>query len=781
MNKSLIGIVVAYITGIISAYFFNFPYKEMGLLAIFVFLLSLFLFERKRFLLGLIIFYLAVILTGIGYYEYRARCSSSLISPFLNTKKEVIIRGTIKSDIDIRPDRRIFLLKSESIQDSKGSHLVKGKLQVTYAPGDFSSRLDDFPFQYRDTVEMKGRIYLSRDITVPGVFDYRKYLQRQGISGLVFVRDADKITKIGHNYRALDFFNRSVIAIRYRLSKVISQSLPEPEASVLSGILLGRRKAVPLEIQDAFSDTGMMHMLAVSGLHVGLVAAIFLLFFRRIYIPHKTGALLTIAVVFIYAFITGARPSAMRAAIMAGVALVAFVLERDKNFYNSLAIACLFILIVNPLDLFNVGFQLSFSATLAILYFAPKIQKILPLKPQWLFNIIAVTTSAQIGVIPIVACYFNKVSLVGILSNIIIIPFVGIIVGIGLFTFFVSFLGIFFVQVLGFVNGLLISGMVGIIKFFSGLPYAFVYVCTPSIIFMGSYYIFAGWIGQLKSFKDFKKFGFVLLITLVIWFSYSKLARSDKLSVTFLDVGQGDAVFLEFPDRSNMLIDGGGTLSSNFSIGERIILPFLWHKRVPKINRMVLTHPHYNHLDGLLDVLKYFKVGKVFINGQNYISGEYREFLDIIEKKHIPMEILRASVEMTIGNDIVWKVLNPLDLDKSDTDRAIDNNSIVSRFIYGDFSMLFTGDIREEIQNELARQAIRSTVLQVPNHAKGKISQRFLLKVNPECVIISAETYGENALGDLRNSAIYSTSSCGTIVLATDGQTYHISTVKENH
>ncbi len=778
MNKSLIGIVIAYITGIILAYFLDFPYKEMFMMAIITLLLSLFFFKRKKFKSALVIFYLTMLLAGTVYSEYRANSCSKFITPFLNNTEEVTLRGTIKSDIDIRPNKYMFSLECENIEDNKGLHPIKGKVQVIYTGGEGSLNLDDFPFRYRDAVEVKGILQLPPETTVPGVFDYRKYLQRQGISGLIFVRDIDKITTVEQKGGPGNFLNCYFISIRHKLFRIITCSLPQPQASILFGILLGGHTGVPSDIQEAFINTGVMHILAVSGFNIGVIAGFFLLFFKRIYLPHKIAAFITIAIVFIYTLITGAQPSAMRAAVMATFALGAFILERDKNFYQSLALTCLVILLVNPLDLLDVGFQLSFSATLAILYFTPRIQALLKFLPRWLVNSIAVTTAAQIGIIPIIAYYFNKISLAGMVANIIVIPLVAVITVTGFLTFFVSFLGMFFLQIWGWMNGLLITGMVEIVKLFTQLPYAFIYIPTPSFIFIGSYYFFAGWLGWLNRVSQIRKFGIVILSVVLLWFSFSGLIKSRQLTVTFLDVGQGDAIFLEFPDRTNMLIDGGGSLNSNFNIGERIVAPFLWHKRIIKIDRLVLTHPHYNHLNGLLGVLTCFSVGKVIINGQDYATSEYIEFLDIIKQKHIPLEILRAPCKVTLDKDIIWEVLNPPMLNNDNSDIAIDNNSIVSRVIYGSFSILFTGDIRKEIQEKLSLKDIKSTILQIPHHAKNELSQRFLLKVAPECVIISAKKYRENVLKELGDFNIYSTNLYGTIVITTDGEKYRLRTFR---
>ncbi|MFH1238555.1 MAG: DNA internalization-related competence protein ComEC/Rec2, partial [bacterium] len=701
-------------------------------------------------------------------------------TPFINTGETITIKGPIDSDIDARTNRIIFSLAAESIENEEGSPPVNGQIQVVYAPADFLTALNDFKFQYRDEIEVKGSLYQPSEVTVPGVFDSRKYLRQQGVAGQIYVRDISRITKVTGYYRPGNFFNRAIIFLRHKILTVISQSLGEPAASILAGILLGIRTTLPRDIQDAFTNAGVIHVMAVSGSNVGFLLIIFLWFFRRIFVPQKIAALVTIAVIFIFTFITGAPPSAMRAAVMATFALVAVILDRDKNFYHSLAIACLVVLLINPLDLFNVGFQLSFAATLGILYLTPKLQQILTFKPRWLVNIIAVSTAAQIGVFPLCVYYFNKVSLIGVLTNIVVIPAVGIIMTIGFITFAVSFLGSIPVALLSWVNGLLIDGLVEVIKFSAALPYAYIRLGMPSFLFIGIFYFFTGWLGQLKTIGQAKVFGLVLAAMILISFSVPRLVKNDKLTVTFLDVGQGEVIFLEFPDKTNMLVDGGGSLNSNFNIGERVILPFLWYKGVGKIDRMVLTHPHYNHLDGLVEVLKSMPVQQVFINGENYNSSEYRQFLKLIAEKHIPLEITKAPVNKDLGEGVSWQILSPAQLEENDgSAKAIDNNSLVSRLTYRSFSLLLPGDIGEGVQDDLSRQNIKSTVLEMPGHGRVEKSQRFLLKVEPACVIISTKSPAKNGMGNTANIPVYSTAESGTIILTTDGEKYRIRGTKK--
>ncbi|MFH1784144.1 MAG: DNA internalization-related competence protein ComEC/Rec2, partial [bacterium] len=766
MSKLLVIVSIAYIIGIIISSAFNLPFAQVGILCLFVFLWSVFSLKNKKLHTGLALLYFAAVLAGSSHYAYRSNSVSKNIGTFLNTNDEVLIDGTIHSDIEFLPSGMTFALESESIEDNSGVHIVKSKIKVNYISRD-QAGLD---INYNDRVKVKGRLYFPGEVTVPGVFDYGMYLRNKGFASIVSVRDSESITKIGYEKGLSSFFARSIISIRRSFQKFISESVSEEQASLLSGILLGMRKNISAGIQDAFSNSGMMHVLAVSGLHVGLVGAFCFMLLKRLYVPHKIGAAVAIVLVFVYAFVTGGRPSAMRAALMVAFGLSAFILERDKNFYHSLALACLVILVLNPMNLFDVGFQLSFVATLSILYFTPKITEILKFKPRWLAGTIGVTVAAYIGVMPITAYYFNKVSLIGLVANILVVPLVGIIVGTGFVSFLLSLLSSFLLPVSGFVMGMLADALLFLIKFFSSLPYAFLHVSTPGILFLVSYYIFAIWLGQIKSFDMFKRYAGVLLVVLIGWSVYANVAGDDRLRVTFIDVGQGDAIFLEFPDKSNMLIDGGGSLNDSFRIGERVVVPFLWHRRVRRIDRLVLSHPHYNHLKGLLDVMEYFPVKEVFIGNSSYPSGDYRRFLRMIKDKEIPLMIVNSPVSYEIGNRIEWSILNPVGTSKVDDDADVDNNSIVSRFKYKDFSLLLTGDIREGVQIRLARENTGVSVLQIPRHGKNPLNQRFLLKIHPAYAIISSKLYGEHELHNFRNSAIYSTCNDGTIVVSSDGK-----------
>jgi competence protein ComEC len=770
----LILSVIGYILGILLGNF-SIGAKYFWCLIIFLTFFVLasvfyFILQEKPGEIALIFFFLAFLSLGIARNLRACHIPPDEISrhiPFA-TRERSHITGVVASIPDKSPQRTDFVLTCQRVTANNKEIEASGKTQVFL----YTQELPEI--NYGDRLKLSGSLSLPLASTNPGLFDYRKYLSYQKIYSLFSVYGSEDVEILGR--AKISTFRSVILKIRQRIDSVIKMTLPQMESSILAGVMLGERSGLPKEIQEIFVDAGVLHTLAVSGLHVGLVLFIFYGFFQLMKIPRKVTYFLTILVVIIYVYVTGGRPSAIRAGIMATCGLVAVLLERDRHLYNSLALAALIILLFSPFALFDVGFQLSFMATLGILYLTPPFQNFFKLKLNRGFNYLlgslAVSAGALVGVYPITAFYFNKISLIALISNILVVPLVGVIIALGFASSILGLFSLWLARMISMINRLLIDVLIKCIGFFASLPFSIKYVVSPSLIFMLAYYLFFIFLPKTGTSRLARRLSIAFPLLFLFLVTGRNLFPSHRLRVTFLDVGQGDAIHIRLPDRRDILIDGGGVIGK-FDLGEKVVIPYLLKNGTSRIDTIFLSHPHYNHIGGLISILKKFKVKRIYYNGQNYNDDLLEEFLQIIRKKKIPLKHIVYGEKIEY-NGVKFHILNPRIMKEN-----VDSNSLVMKLSYGNFSILFTGDIDFRVQEELSQEEIHNSILQIPNHGKGRISAKFLYKANPEYGIISTKFQVKKWEEKYSQLKIFSTSKNGAIVINTDGESFKIEPMRE--
>jgi competence protein ComEC len=501
MKRPLVVLILFYILGIIIGSYLKLSVLPLGRQVFYlfwiisgIFLLTLFFFLKKESLLTNLFLLLSFFLFGIffclsessvpkdiGNYALRAREISLQKSP------EHLLIGTVVKEPEIRKGRIFLTFKGEG---------VKGLTQVIVYNSDTS-------YNYGDRIKIKGKLEEPSSARNPGGFDYRTYLARKGIYTLVKIKNEENIEKIGIG--KVNPLIKFALEVKGKMIRIIRQTLENPQAAVLEGIMFGKRSALPFEIREAFSNVGVAHILAVSGLHVMLVLFIFFTFFRASHLSTRFSAGLTIIFIVFYALIVGGRPSVIRASLMAVAGLFALILERDRDLLTSIALAAFIILLINPLSLFEISFQLSFMVVLSIIYLAPYLKSIaLKFLPKWMALSFAVSLSAWLGALPLIAYYFNKVSPLSVIANLVVVPLTGIVVALGFLTSLSGIVSLNLAKILGATNWLALTGLIKTVKLFASLPYAFISVSTPSLIFIMGYY---GSAVTLKIF--FTKFDFL--------------------------------------------------------------------------------------------------------------------------------------------------------------------------------------------------------------------------------------------------------------------------------
>jgi len=461
MNKPIYGITLFFILGIIIGRYLTLPFLSLylGLAVLFVLTLVLYLKKKEKWT-GYSLF-LITLLIGIVYFYYiYYPHSSDHIAGYAPSQEKVTVIGKVISRPQLKERRIRFTIEAKKIIENEQGKATQGRIGVTsYFP------LENY--HYGDTVRLEGRLRLPEKAREKGAFDRQRYLSYQGIwvelaTGMVTV------VKRGGGNPLIKWAYKS----RNWMVRVIEHTLPEPHSSVLKGIMLGDKESLPPLVQESFLRTGTGHILVVSGLHVGLILLLLLILFRVLALPSRLAFFIAMPILCYYALLTGLRPPVIRATLMVIIGLVSLTIGRDTPLLAILSLACLIILLLNPLALFSASFQLSFLAVAGIIYFTPYLEIKLKRLPRWLKRPLAISLSAQLFILPLLAFYFNRLPLIGVITNLIVTPLITIVLALGLLSVTLGMVSLALAQWVAYSNWLTIGLLLKITDFlsFSGSP-----------------------------------------------------------------------------------------------------------------------------------------------------------------------------------------------------------------------------------------------------------------------------------------------------------------------
>jgi competence protein ComEC len=724
---------------------------------------------------------------------------------FYNDKGIMEIQGVVAQEPDIR-DRSCLLTFSAS------EVIVSGERKGV--SGTALIQVPRYPaYHYGDVLNVTGKLETPQPFDS---FDYRTYLARQGIYSVIYYPKIQLLGQ-GEGVKPLQW----IYSLRERLSASLARALPEPQASLAQGILLGLRSNIPDSLNQAFSRTGTAHILAISGLNISIVIAMFLslgiLVFGR---QRSIYIWLALAFTWLYTLLAGMNPPVIRAAIMGSLFLIALYLGRQGSAIIALAFAAAVMAGIQPQLLWSVSFQLSFLAMAGLIFFYPYFQtwgrkgvSLLFKSREKIVSTASVITdgfaaslAAIVAVGPLIAYNFGVISLVSVPATFFSLPALPFIIVTAALVAFVGLFAVFIAQILGWLAWLFLSYFLSVVQGFDALPFSSFQVASVSAWHIWGYYaLLAGvmaLISRRNQLADFssrltsgikkvaeripkRRLGFspkwlvlpLLIVALLVW-SIALTMPDGKLHVSFLDVGQGDAVLIRMPNGQDILIDGGPDPQKiNLELGKK--LPF-WDRT---IDLVVCTQPQADHITGLVGVLQRYKVRQVLEPGIFYETPIYQEWLRLIETQGIEYNIARAGQEIDLGSGINIEVLNPPESLWEGTSDDVNNNGVVLRLSWGQVSFLFTADIREEVEFELIGQRanLRSTVLKIAHHGSDtSTSQHFLVAVDPEVVVICVGA--DNPFGHpngevlarlierLGEDTVYRTDQDGTVEFITDGE-----------
>ena len=424
-----------------------------------------------------------------------------------------------------------------------------------------------------------------------------------------------------------------VFPAKYFATNVIERNMSGDEGEYLKGLITGQRNDISAETKDAFIKTGVMHLIAVSGLNVAYVIIIITVILGAFRIYFKKRAVIAIGALIFYCVFTGSSPSIVRATIMGILLLIAYESEMKTNFYNIAGFSALVILIFNTKQLFDPGFILSYTAVLSMVFCYERFKPVLIDRLdryEWRFKrylkyamILLVTTlAAQIGVLPVAGSYFEKISVISIVTNLVVVPLANLSLAIGFMQILAALFSEYLSSVIASANTALLAFQLWFIKVCASLDFAYVEVYKFDLFNIGMY--FAGLVLLLTMSRRNFKFRIVMVVLIIAMVLLHNAETDEKFRASFLDTGAGQCTVIETPDGRTILIDCGSK-TETYDSGERTIIPYLKRNGIESIDALILTGTDRNRTGGLEYVIENFPVAKVIKGGEMYFGYEQEQ------------------------------------------------------------------------------------------------------------------------------------------------------------
>lgn len=743
-----------------------------------------------------IILYTAL-LAGVLYWNLYAWAVYRPPLPDLTRSAPAQVVGTVVEPVRYGPDRAMVIVEGVIRDPDRELTLDPGRIRLTW-------REPDRVFVRGDRIEFSARLHPPTGLLNPGGFDYAAYLERQDIQAVASVTGpgAVRLLKSGGGSLRWELWHR-MDHWRDQIRRAAVATLQGPALGIYLGMIVGEQGYLSPEARDTFMAAGVVHILSISGSHLGLISILCFWAVKRLCLalpatwllalslrvtPTRLAAAVTVAPVTFYTALAGAEVATVRSLVMILLFLAAVWLGRDKQLLSALALAALLILCQDPRALFDISFQLSYLSVLAIALVLPPAPDSPPdaarpefLSMKWLEwgrESVRITGAVTLVTLPLVAYYFNQVAWVGLIANLIVVPLAGLaLVPLGLGSAVWLLLAGGDRLPAATLNHMLFDLFAQIADRFASVPGAEWHVAAPAVPALGVFYALLWWAMRRKSPIAHRLAAAVAVSLLLGWWGWSPRDRPgrDAVRVTFLDVGQGDAAVVELPDGRTVLIDGGAT-AERFDMGRNVVGPFLWNRGIRTIDRVIGTHPQVDHVGGLAWILRHFPIGQYWGNGVTRSEAFYRRLEGALAARGLPERVAQEGDTVIDSGSCRLLVLNPpagaasvASPPARSSGTALNNLSVVTRLECGSLSFLFAADLEAQgllrlVETGGARQ---TTILKVPHHgAKSSLSLLWLERVRPETAVISVGRH--NPYGHPAASVLEALAALGSRTFRTD-------------
>jgi len=709
----------------------------------------------------------------------------------------VELSGRVVAPVQQSPDRSLMLVKlDEATSESWSSQRVR----LTW-------RAPERQVFHGDRFRFRARLRPPSGSLNPGGFDYAAYLERQGIDVVATVTgpDAIRVLQSGRTDGWWAIWNQ-INRWRGSIRTAALQTLSQPALGLYLGIVIGDRGYLDGSIRDEFMVTGTIHLLSISGSHLGLVAIVVFVTIRRGLLLLPGGWLLrlsrrmtatrvatvaTIVPVVGYACLAGAELATLRSLIMVLVALVALWLGQERRIFHALAAAAIVLLLLDPQAVFDISFQLSFVSVLAIAVWMvwPReswtddnnepTRSVVHKVWRWLLDAVTMSGIVTIATLPLVAYYFNQVPWLGVITNLVALPMTGAALvplglGAGVWQLMSGGTGLPMAGVMQW----LFDGFVWAIRLTATIPGGEWHVAAPTLVTMMLFY---GCLATAVWFRDgrfIREVAVGAVAVILVWWVWSPRLwlDGDRFRVTFLDVGQGDSAVLELPDGQVVVIDGGATYE-RFDMGRGVVAPYLWNRGIRTIDHLIGTHPQLDHLGGLTWLIRHVPVKRYWGSGERREEVFYRRFLDALGEKGLGEQVPLEGQEILSDGPCRLLVLNPVLTQSMGANGAttrkvgsvLNNRSVVTRLDCGVHSFLFAADVERDALSRMGRQPLQRSVevVKVPHHgAASSLDEEWLAFLRPAYAVVSAGRH--NPYGHPNGTVLQAYSKQGIKMMRTD-------------
>jgi competence protein ComEC len=687
-----------------------------------------------------------ILLCLISVFSVRYHLSENFIAKnhYLNYdwSKITSYRGIIEDAVYRQNGNNKYILQLKEVLNVKRTQYVSGNILV------YSERY----FFYGDCLELSKIWQEPAGQRNPGQFDYRIYLNRHDIYAVVYLSKYDSVSVIGQR-QGNWFLHRIIEPARSYVQSMILQYNSPTISPLLKALFLGERQDLDTNMVREFALSGVVHILAISGLHVGYIILFITVILQLLRIPYRSQFIILLVILTLYVVLVRFKPPVLRASLMAVLYIYGKIREKKIDNKNILFGTAFLLLLFEPRDLFNPGFQFSFLAVAGILILFPRLKKRLFTKDFYFGRIflkyfwygMVISFSATLFTLPLTIYYYGIWPVYAVPLNLIVIPLVGIILFLGFMQILFGSFSISLALGIGQLIELVYRFMTAIIHSTMNLPLAVLDLPRPSWIFIILTYIFIILLLSLnKRFRLKLMFAFLSLLIFFLFIGNIGGGRSD-LIITMLDVGHGDAAVVHFPNGNTLLIDGGDC-TSNFDHGLQTVLPYLKEMGVLHLTYVLVTHGDRDHAGGVVHLLDRVQVDTVVISDYLCNSAIADQIINISHKHNFLLRRVSRGDYLFPDPTCRIYVLHPPDSNSASLAESFSSNnqSIVIKLQYGAAGILFTGDIEAKGIDEVLDfgDFLECELIKLPHHGSMVSKTPDLIsKVNPLAAVASVSGF----------------------------------------
>lgn len=805
MPSTLLPRVVSFLLGLwLGSYLPYIPFFVMTILIGFA--IGLTWCERKDRITSQTSLILYVcLLAGVGYWAIGEWGKSSTVLLSTTGEEEVLLSGIVAEPVQHAPGRMTMLVHVTSLGESEMKKKVQGLLRLTW-------REPNVAVHRGDDITVRAHLRAPFGTRNPGGFDYGAYLQQRGVDAVAMVKGPDQIHVISPDSTNITaFFWSRIDQWRNQVRQAVLSNLTDPAQGLFLGMIVGEQSYIDQDIRDDFMTTGTVHIISISGSHLGLLAFLSFMTIRGLtrrmpapwlerlscrITPKQLAVVITLPLVVFYTLLSGAQVATVRSLIMIALYLLAVWFGHERQIVVALGVSALLATLFDPMLIYDLSFQLSYVSVLAIALaiqptygseeewedgqsFSERIQ-------TWLHQYLLISCAATLATLPLVAYYFNQVAWLGVVANMAVVPFVGLfVVPLGLLSSILALVFDLESLPLAWLSQLILDGLSVLVHFIAQAPGAEWHVASPAPLAIVGFYLCLFFV-FLHHRPVLRWASTVILMGFIVWWIWSPrlILHDDTLRTTFLDVGQGDSTLLELPGGQTVLIDGG-VAYERWDMGRMVVGPYLWDRGIRTIDHLVATHPQLDHVGGLAWIIQHFDIGHYWTNGVPRSESFYEKLSDVVERKNLVEQVAWAGLDLVEASECRLRSLNPSrqesgisqPLPENHSGAELNNLSVVLSLTCGGHSILLNADAEVESLERMASDSdVQSaTLVKIPHHgAKSSFTKEWFNQLTAKIAVVSAgqrNRYGHPASSvlqhyDQKGIEVYRTDHDGAVMVS---------------